>query len=203
MSDSNETSSSSRNTGRWVLIVIGIILATTLVVCCGAPLTLYYTLQARQEAPVTPEPLEPRELLDWFRHNAPDQPFVFHDETRDNVDLRGKILEINRGSALRTPSTSEDYRKRIDEMKPMFAERYKNAGEAQLVFHGDQDNQEVICWFKTADMVKGLAVGQEVVVRGRKWTISGPVVEYDKKGIPKEKDGGFTMELQRCRVVSP
>lgn len=154
------------------------------------------------EPSATAVPLRPRELLDWYRRHQPDQPFVYHDETLDNVDLRGTILEINLGSDLRVASTADKYRKRVEEMDAMFAQRYANAGEAQLVFHGDQDNQEVICWFKTAGMIEDLAVGQEVVVRGRKLAIAFPIVEHNKDG-PMEKDGGFSIEMQQCQIVSP
>jgi hypothetical protein len=98
-------------------------------VCCGGPTLLYIVVSrdivARREAPATPEPLAAGELLEWFQNNRPTQPFVWHDKTRDKVDFRGTVKEVNIGSELRIASTSDKFRTRVQDLKPRYGEVYQ------------------------------------------------------------------------------
>ncbi|QDU98353.1 hypothetical protein [Lignipirellula cremea] len=102
---------------------------------------------------------------------------------------------------MRVASTSERLRKKVKESSPIVQERLASYGQAQLVFHGEQDNQEVICWFAEPEMTARLTVGQEVVVRGRfEGEIVFPLQHFTDKGAV-EADGGFSYNLIDCRIL--
>ncbi|MEQ8788014.1 MAG: hypothetical protein RIC55_17030 [Pirellulaceae bacterium] len=183
---------SRSRTGLRVLMIFSVALGTICLVCCGGPTIAYFVVKrsitAQLEAPATPEPLSPNELFQWYRANKPTEPFAWHDPTRYDVELTGTVLEANRGPQLRRPAVSEKYRTLLTDMEPRERDRYTSFGQSQLIFHGEQDNQEVVCWFEHTEAIEGVSPGDRIVVRGRR-----------REMVSMSDDGSFVLQLVRCR----
>jgi hypothetical protein len=182
------------NSKRMIATTIGVVALLGLF-CCGGPTVFYFVVKNSVaswiESATTPQQFTANELFDWHSANRPSQPFVLHDKTRDKVDLVGTILEANSGPNLRIASMSENHRVKLEDLEAHQQERYEDWGQFQLVFRGEQANQEVICWFEDAEP-PSVSVGQRVVVRGRIASVESGTIEKD----------GFAMNLTNCRVLS-
>lgn len=189
---------SSAGSGRRVLVIVALTLGSVCLVCCGGPTIAYLAVKSAitswMEAPATSEPLSPNELVRWYQENKPTQPFVLHDPTRDKVDLIGTVLETNSGVQLRVPSSADEFRQLVKDLDNQWKEKeqYQRYGKAQLIFRGEQDDQEVACWFESAESIHNINPGDEVVVRGRR-------VFMSTSGSGSK--GPFVLELIRCRLI--
>ena len=158
-----------------ILTCIGVACAT----CCGVPAFFVHRFMTRV---VTPEPLYPAELLNWQEENRPKNkkmaPWSW-DRTKELVELKGEITELNTGDALRWPR-SVTWRGSSDGTPMPFR------APAQVIITGPDGSHEVVCWFDDANEIASLKVGEDAVIRGY------------MKGL----NNTYAYEMDKCQLVS-